>query len=70
MTPSPLVALARRVAALRPATREFNPGIGPGMLNSLIEEAKLALCSIEKPTHAPPYPPRHLVRISAHRPAR
>lgn len=35
-----LYALAERIAALTPATRDYSPGIGDGMLNQLIDEAK------------------------------
>lgn len=35
-----LYALAERIAALTPATRDYSPGIGDGILNQLIDEAK------------------------------
>lgn len=35
--------LAQRVADLEPATRDNHPGIGAGMLNSLISDARHAL---------------------------
>ena len=35
-----LRAFATRIANLTPATRDFNPGIGAGTLNQLIDEAK------------------------------
>lgn len=50
-----LVSLARRIAELRPATREFNPGIGAGMLNSLIADAKAAIEKCEFPDHDEDY---------------
>lgn len=34
-----LMDLAEKVAALEPATKDYNPGIGAGMLNTLRESA-------------------------------
>lgn len=38
-----LRAIVEQVDKLTPATREFHPGIGAGMLNGLIESARVAL---------------------------
>lgn len=37
------VTLLKRLAGLTPATKDSNPGIGAGMLNSLIEDAQALL---------------------------
>lgn len=36
-------ALLQKIARLTPATRDYHPGIGEGMLNNLIDEAKRLL---------------------------
>jgi hypothetical protein len=36
-------ALLERISKLTPATRDYHPGIGEGMLNNLIDEAKALL---------------------------
>ncbi len=43
-----LLKIVFTVAHLAPATREFNPGIGAGMLNGLIGSAKSALAKTKE----------------------
>jgi len=38
-----ITALLHKIAALSPATKDYEPGIGAGMLNQLIDEAKALL---------------------------
>ena len=38
-----LLSLANDIANLTPARRDYHPGIGPGMLNSLIDKAQRAI---------------------------